>query len=328
MSFQHCFEIKQYQGEKTLKKDFNDALIIYNSETPASIKTSTNELMNWIEKPGRDSFQVLMFILYCEHSVAGFAMLTFHQQIKVITYEYVAIKNTFSSFASYFAYLDLLNRYVVEARLDVLYWITEINNKNKGKDVDKESILFKKILCMNQFGKLDAYYKTFPLATDEDTTFDAVLYLKTNDRIRQISIDTYLKIVESIKNYYDSWYRRFLTPKDYELYERLAQQTREQIKKNISNLHEVHVSYLDCPLLAPEEKIHTAVMPMIEQRQLAWWKFPIILVGIILITVILTVTIIFIFRALNLDISNVAIIIGNTVSAFITSFIAWRNNKK
>ena len=271
MEFQHLFEIKRYQGEKALKNDFSEALIVYNSETPASIKTSTNELVSWIEKPRHGSFQVLSFILYCEHTVAGFAMLAFHQQVKVMSYEYVAIKNTFSSFASYFAYLDLINRYVAETRIDVLYWITEINNKNKGKDVDKESTLFKKLLCMNQFGKLDAYYKTFPLGTDEDTTFEAILYIKTNDRIRQISIDTYLKIVASIKNYYNSWYRCFMTSNEYNQYESSTQQIQEQIKIKVSNLQEVSVSYIDCPLLTPEEKIHTELMPKVESRRLQWW---------------------------------------------------------
>lgn len=328
MAFQHLFEIKRYQGEKALKNDFNEALIIYNSETPASIKTSTNELVSWIEKPRHNSFQVLLFILYCEHTVSGFAMLTFHQQVKVMSYEYVAIKNTFSSFASYYAYLDLINRYVAEIGIDVLYWITEINNKNKGKDVDKESTLFKKILCMNQFGKLDAYYKTFPLGTDEDTTFEAILYLKTNDRIRQISVDTYLKIVASIKNYYNSWYRCFMTSNEYDLYESSTRQIQEQIRNKVSNIREVPVSYIDCPLLTPEEKIHTELMPKVESRRLQWWYFPLVLIVIIVISVVLTVAFIFIFRLLGLELSNVSIILASTTSALISSYITLRNNKK
>lgn len=328
MEFQHLFEIKRYQGEKTFKNDFNEALNIYISETPAAIKTSSNELVSWIAKPRHGPFQVLLFILYCEHTVAGFAMLTFHQQIKVMSYEYVAIKNTFSSFASYFAYLDLINRYVVETGIDVLYWITEINNKNRGKDVDKESTLFKKLLCMNQFGKLDAYYKTFPLGIVEDTSFDAILYLKTNDRIRQISVDTYLKIVTSIKNYYNSWYRCFMTSDEYNQYESLTQQIQEQINNKVSNLHEVSVSYIDCPLITPEEKIHTELMPKVESQRRLWWHLPLVLIGIIIISVILTFAFIVIFRIFDLELSNVSIILASTTSALITSYIAWRNNKK
>ena len=328
MDFQHLFEIKRYQGEKALKNDFTNALIIYNSETPASIKTSTSELVSWIEKPGHGPFQVLPFILYCEHTVAGFAMLTLHKQVKVISYEYIAIKNTFSSFASYFSYMDLINRYVVETGIDVQYWITEINNKNKGKDVDKESTLFKKLLCMNQFGKLDAYYKTFPLGANEDTTFDAVLYLKTNDRIHQISVDTYLQIVASIKNYYDSWYHYFMTSDEYNKYESSTQQIQEQIKNKVSNLREVPVSYIDCPLLTPEEKIHTELMPKVESQRPRWWHFLLALIGIIVISVVVTVAFIIIFQIIGHELSNVSIILASITSALISSSIAWRNNKK
>ena len=325
---QHLFGIKRFKGEKNLENDFTSALLVYNAETPAVIKTNTNELASWIRNPRNATFEVLAFILYCDEFVAGFAMLTYHTQIKVITYEYIALKTIFSSFASYFSYLDLLNRYITDNGYDVLYWITEINNKDKGTKVDKESTLFKKLLCLNQFGKLDVFYKTFPLEFDEDSIFEAILYIKTNDRIQQISKETYIKIVDAIKSYYACWYQTFMTTDDFKRYNELLKEIYNQIINKVSVYSSIHISYIDCPLLTPEEKIHTSIMPKVEIKRYSWLRVALILLFIIMIATALTICIYYIFKCIGIEISQVAIIIANAVSTLTTSYIALKSGRK
>ena len=107
---QHVFRILRYTGsETTLKDDFAKALKIYIGSTPATIKTNSNEISSWISDSTESHVEVLVFILYCDDVVVGFAMMTYYKHIHIMAYEYISIENNYSSFASYFAYLDLLN---------------------------------------------------------------------------------------------------------------------------------------------------------------------------------------------------------------------------
>ena len=102
---------------------------------------------------------------------------------------------------------------------------------------------------------------TFPLGLDKDSSFDAVMYIKSNDRIKQISKDKYMKIVESIKEYYAVWYKRFMSNEDYSRYCQILCDVFEKIKRNQASIDSVPISYIDCPLLTPGEKTHTVIVP-------------------------------------------------------------------
>lgn len=326
---QHQFGLKRFDASTPyLKDDFAKALKIYIDQTPADIKTNSNELSNWLMRPDETHFEVLVFILYCDSEVVGLAMMTYHKQVRVMAYEYIAIENQYSSFALYFSYLDLLNSYSIENGYDVLYWIVEINNRNGGNDIDKESVLFKKLLCLNQFGKIDAYHQTFPLGLDRDSSFEAVLYIKSNDRIKQISKDKYLKIIESIKEYYAVWYKRYMTNENFSRYNQILCEIFEKIKRNQTSGDSVPISYIDCPLLTPGEKTHTVIVPQIHTQKKKKWLIPIAIIGIIAIASIIAALCLKIFTKLGIDISSISIIIANIASALISAFFLWFIGKK
>ena len=326
---QHLFELKRFDSTtSSLKNDFAKALKVYVDQTPADIKTNSNELSSWLTRPYKAHFEMLVFILYCDGEVVGLAMMTYHQQVQVMAYEYIAIDNAYSSFASYFSYLDLLNSYTAENGYDVLYWIVEINNRNGGKDIDKESVLFKKILCLSQFGKIEAYHMTFPLGLDKDSSFDAVMYIKSNDRIKQISKDKYMKIVESIKEYYAVWYKRFMSNEDYSRYCQILCDVFEKIKRNQASINSVPISYIDCPLLTPGEKTHTVIVPNTNATKKKKWLVPVAILGIVAIASIIAAVCWMIFTKFGIDISSIAIIIANVAAALISAFFLWFIGKK
>lgn len=326
---QHLFAIKRFDNTTgNLRDDFSKALRIYIDQTPAVIKTNSNELSSWIARPVESQFEVLIFVLYCDSEVVGLAMMTYHRQVQAMAYEYVAIDSAYSSFASYFSYLDLLNCYTIENGYDVQYWITEINNRDGGRDIDKESVLFKKLLCLNQFGKLDAYYISYPLGLDKDSSFEAVLYIKSNDRIKQISQEKYLKIVESIKEYYSLWYKRFMTNEEYGCYCLFLQEVYEKIKKHQAPEEFVQISYIDCPLLTPGERTHTILTPQNNTPKKKKWLVPISVLGIIVIASIIAAVCWLVFTKYGIDISSISIIIANIASALISAFFLWFIGKK
>lgn len=323
---QHVFKILRYNGsDPTLKDDFVKALKIYIESTPATIKTNSNEILSWIEKSVESHVEVLAFILYCDGAVVGFAMMTYYKQIHVMAYEYISIESNYSSFASYFSYLDLLNSYTAENGYDVLYWMTDINS---GQDVDKESNLFKKLLCMHQFGKLDAYFRTFPIGLDMDSTFDSVLFIKSNDRIKQISKIKYLKIVEAIRDYYSVWYKKFMTDDDFNNYNSIIQEIFVRIKSSLESKDRVSVSYIDCPLLTPGEQTHTVVVPKEKEKKRKKWMIPVAIAGIVAIASLIAATCWLIFNKLGVDISSVAIIIANVFSSLLSAFFIWYLRKR
>lgn len=323
----NLFEIQRYKGESELEDDFVKSLRIYNAETPAAIKTQTNELLNWIKDPKDSALEVLAFILYCNGKVVGFAMMTYHKQIKVMAYEYVSLDIPYTSFASYFSYIDLLNSYAIQSNYDVLYWITEINNKNGGKEADKESVIFKRVLCLNQFGKIDAHFKTFPMGFIEDSVFDAFIYINSNDRIAQISTSYYLKIVESIKDYYDCWYRRYMHDSDYQKYKMSLNAVYDSIKANIPATGSISISYIDCPLIAPGENIPLKTMPKEQAPKKKHWRFILVMLGIVIASCVIAWFCSFLFKKIGLDISSVAVIIGNVSAALLSAFFAFQGKK-
>lgn len=326
---QHLFELKRYDATTdNLQEDYVKALKIYVDQTPATIKTNSNEISNWIARPESSKYDVLVFILYCDGKVIGFAMMTYHKQVKAMAYEYIALESSYSSFASYFSYIDLLNSYTTENGYDVQYWITEINNKDGGKDIDKESVLFKKLLCLNQFGKLSAYYISFPLGIDKDSSFEAVLYIKSNDRIKQISKEKYLKIVKSLKDYYSIWYKRFMTDEEYSNYSLLINEIYAKIIDNQAPGDFITISYIDCPLLTPGERTHAILMPQSNTPKKKKWLIPFGVLGIVVIASIIAALCGFIFKKCGIDISSISIIIANVASALISAFFLWFIGKK
>lgn len=326
---QYRFELKKFDATTTtLRNDFAKALKIYIDQTPPDIKTNSNELLSWLDRPYETHFEVLVFILYCDGEVVGLAMMTYHKHVQAMAYEYIAIEDTYSSFASYFSYLDLLNSYTIENGYDVLYWIVEINNRNGGKDIDKESILFKKLLCLNQFGKVDAYHQTFPLGLDKDSSFEAVLYIKSNDRIKQISKEKYLKIIESIKEYYAIWYKRYMPSEEYTQYIQILREIFEKIKSNQASGECVPISYIDCPLLSPGENTHTIVAPQTNVAKKKKWLIPVAIIAIIIIASVMAAVCLMIFTKLGIDLSSISIIIASVASALITAFFSWFIGKK
>ncbi len=245
---------------KTTDLDYMEGLKIYNNTTPTEIKTATNEITHWLENSSKNyGFEVYIFTLYVNNKLVGLAMLTYIFKSKIILYEYIAFKNEYRVNTTFFVFVDLIETYFNELSLDISAFVVEINNKNNGNDIDKESKFFKQLICLQGFGMLNFNYQTLPIGTDNhESSFDAFLYIKMNDLKSNISKHTYLQIVESIyKDYTCTWFQPFLNREENEAYLNKAEIDLDNIKKKLSNKDTVDVLTTNCTLFDNSDMNHT-----------------------------------------------------------------------
>ena len=123
-------------------------------------------------------FEIMLFSLYLNNMVVGLAMLTYLKKQKTIIFEYLALQPSFRLNAVFFTYISLLQNYINDSNTDVAYYIIEINNRNKGENIDKESRLFKRLFCLENYGKINALYYSLPLGLyNHESYFESLLYI-------------------------------------------------------------------------------------------------------------------------------------------------------
>jgi hypothetical protein len=325
--FEHKFAIKRLTKETD--NGYYEAIQIYNDTTPVEIKTSTNEIAHWIRKEGK--FKTMVFVLYLDNKVIGFSMIGYIVANKIAVIDYIALKPEYRLNSVFFSYISLLQDYFRESVIDVSYYINEISNKGEGKNIDKESKLFKKLICLEGFGKINSIYHTPPLGlTNHESEFESFLYIKTNDNIKQISRETYLDIVHSIYyDYFYEWYKDFLLDqKEINEYKQRLDNNFTAIKKNIVNNLSCDVTYAECPLISEQlvnEKTHG---PLPKAKN----KSPKIILILIPIILIVPVAIIYFYnimlKVLNISFDSVSIIIGSYISAIVTTLSAFLISRK
>lgn len=319
---EHRFAVKRII--KASSEDYISALRIYNETTPPDIKTNTNELTYWLEQSRVDfPFDVMLFSLYLNNMVIGLAMLTYIKKQKTIIFEYLALQPPFRLNAVFFTYLSLLQNYINECNIDVFYYITEISNRNQGESIDKESKLFKRLFCLENYGKVNALYYSLPLGLyNYESYFEAFLYIKTNDNISQISKETYIDLVRSIYfDYYLIWYHPFMDVEGYIQYKKRVEHIYELILQKVMNKTFCEISYVDCPLFHESGYIQSnPILPVIATSQKRYLFF--LIPGFIACTILIVWLYNTILAWLGIPINHVGVIIGNITSAIITTLSA------
>ncbi|MHC5248731.1 hypothetical protein [Enterococcus sp. LJL90] len=244
-------ENKSYSSEfsivritKTDTKEYADALRIYNKETPSEIKTDSNEITSMLSKKDILDFEIYGFILNYNGKVSGLALLTYLKDSKSILIEYIAIDSQIRTNIAFLVYLNLLRSYIVDIALDVSYWLVEISNKDNGENIDKESRLFRKLIYLDNFGKLEGKYKTLPIGQDNyESSFEASLYINAGDNVSSISKETYLQIVQSIYYYSVRWFEYFDILDKTTNFQEIVEKNINEIKKTIKLKPKIIIEY-------------------------------------------------------------------------------------
>ncbi len=316
---EHKFSIKRVG--KTTEEDYVKALRIYNDTTPFEIKTPTNEITYWISRQRVSTpFEVYAFILYLNDEVIGLSMTTYIKKVKIVVDEYLAVYDQYRIQTIFLVYESLIQNYYKEIGIEISYYLTEISYKESGKEMDRESRISLKMLCIEEYGKIDALYYALPLGLDNhESNFVAYIYIKGVEPVQSISPKTYQNIVDAI--YYDywyTWYSTILPSADLAIYKNLIDNNFEQIKNSILNSSSsLPIIHSNCNYLDVDADISKVPIPA--KKQSHCHIFLIIAPIIIILPLFIIWGYSEALKILNMSISSISTMIGTIISAMITS---------
>lgn len=315
---------------KTTDDEYIKALYVYNDTTPTDIKTNTNEITFWLNKKNESNpFELLLFALYLDDTIIGLSMLCYVKKQRIVIYDYIALIEKYRVNTVFFPFINLLQNYISSHGFDVAYYVVEISNKNNGKSIDKESILFKKLICLEGFGMIRAKYYTLPLGlSNHESSFEAFVYIKSNDGLNQISKETFLGIVQAIYyEYYLTWYSALLPPNDLFEYKQKIDACHDSITKQISSEISFEVTHSECSVLGDTKDEKTfGYLPSQQKRK--FHLYPIIALVLIISPIIIIWGYNFILQKLNIPLSSVNSTVGGVFGAILSSITAFMIAKK
>lgn len=202
------FSIKHFESSED--KDFVNALTIYNNTIPVDTKTSTNEIIFFVDNcnihPQR---QMFFFGLYVNGTLIGFVESGYLRHTKTIIIDYIVLKDEYHLNSIFYPLFSLLQRYFSEALIDYSYIVTEVSTKCPEESVDSESFFSRKMLQMEDFRLIDALYMQPKLGiNNEESNFKFQLMIKSIQPLVSIKKTTYLNIVKDIYfEHYNTWYQ-------------------------------------------------------------------------------------------------------------------------
>lgn len=271
--------------QKTSSRDYTDAIKIYNDTTPNEIKTNADEITSILAEDDYEDFKPFAFILRYNDKTLGFAFLIYLKESRSLLIEYLALDASIRSNSSFLIYLGLLKSYFSDVKLDLSYWLVEISFRNNGKDVDKESRFFRKLLYLENYGKANAPYHTLQIGPDNfESSFEANIYLKSdcNDLISTISRKTYVQIVQNIYNYSKFWFNKFNGDTSTKEHEERIKLNLSDIKKMTKKSDHVTIEYSNSDSIINKDYFENTSKILPTEKTFSWKRNSILIsVGLI-----------------------------------------------
>lgn len=326
--FENRYVIKQI--EKSTDEGYSEALKIYCDETPAGIYTNSNEITKWLDDPDDDSqFEMIIYALYLDNRVIGFAQITYLLVQKVAILDYITLANPYRVNSAFLVFLSLIQYHLSLSGRSILYYIAEISNKDGGANIDRESAFYKRIVCLENFGYINSKYYNIPLGlSNHEDTFESVMYIKTNDSLKCINKETFIDIVSSIcYDYYLKWYSKFLEKDELNKYKERLDKCYNSIKQGTSSAVQLEILYPSCPLFS-EQSIGKTSGPLPAQRKKEIAKLPIVILISLIIPIVLVLIYSWILHCLNIQFSTVSTFIGSSISAIVSACITLKVNPR
>lgn len=326
----YLFKIRRI--EKSTDSDYLSALKIYNETTPYEIKTNTNEITMWLDrKEDTDPFEPMFFALYYGHTLSGFAMMTYIKGQRLAILEYVALAPQYRVNAVFFCYINLLENYLNVNQYDVAFIINEVSNRRNGSDIDKESQIFSKLLCIEGYAKISAPYLTPPLGTNNyESSFDAFLFAKSAGNVHELEKQTYLDIVKSIYfDYFLTWYTHVLPQNEVARYTEILKKCFESVSKSLNSTVTVSAVYSECPILQNNSQtLKTSGLPPAVEKKPKVALYVFLAAILIICPVIIVYCYNYVFSLLSLSMGASSNIIGDCLGATITAGVTLYLAKK
>lgn len=300
-------------------------------ETPKEIRTNSNEITYWLDRKVLDkSFEMMIFVLYLDNSLIGFSQITYIKSQQIVILDYISLKSPYRVNSVFLVFLSMIQNYLISTGKQITYYIAEIGNKDKGKNIDRESAFYKRVICLENFGQVMNKYYNIPLGIDNyESEFEALMYIKTNDNISYINKETFHSIVHAIcYEYYYVWYSAFLNDEDLTLYKDKLDKCFHDIKKNSLESDHINIMYPNCPLFPQSTTNKTfGIVPARKKKSYAEVLF--LIIAVVIIPIVLALLYSTLLPYLNLQFGNISTFVGGLIGTCVTSYIAFRfGNKK
>lgn len=326
--FENKYVIKQI--EKSTDDGYLEALKIYNEETPPGIYTNSNEITKWLDNPEDGSqFEMIIYALYLDNRVIGFAQITYLLVPKVAILDYITLTNSYRVNSAFLVFLSLIQYHLSLSGRSILYYIAEISNKDGGINIDRESAFYKRIICLENFGYVNSKYHNIPLGlTNHEDAFESVMYIKTNDNTKYISKETFTDIVSTIcYDYYLKWYSKFLEEDELNKYKERLDNCYNSIKQGASTAVQLEIVYPLCPLFTEQPSSKTSG-PLPAQKKKVIPKLAITILLSLLVPIVLVLIYSWLLHWLNIQFSSVSTFVGSSISAIVSACVALKINSR
>lgn len=303
-----------------LDKEYIKSIAVYNRTTPVCIKTDSNEIAYWINNKN-DKFQIYVFSLFIKNINVGFAMTTFLKKEKILIIDYLALDAEYKNNTVFLSFFTLIQLFFHERKMDINYFMVEISNKNNGIDVDKESQMFLKFLCLEDFFRVNHEYNSLPLGTNNpESCFSAYLYLKSIDSQHAISRNTFINLISSLYNdYYLEWYKPFFSSQEIIDYQNHITQYLNNLKDSIPQEATINLDFSCCRNIDKYQKTNYSNIPLSKFRNK---KFYIILLIMLMIPIPIIWMYNFILEQLGIPITSVNAILGAVLGAIFAAILS------
>lgn len=320
------FSIKEINN--VFDKDYIKSLAIYNQSTPVCIKTNSNEITYWLSHKN-EKFQLHVFSLFIKNINVGFAMTSYLKNKHILIIDYLALDEKYKNNTVFLSFFTLIQLYFNEIKIDINYVIVEISNKNNGIDVDKESQLFLKFLCLEDFYKINYEYTSLPLGVNNsESSFKAFLYIKSADKQHSINKETFIDFVECLYiDYYLEWYLAFLSEAQKSDYQTTIDESLNALKESIPQNSSILLDFTCCRGGEADDLFTTnSNIPLNKPKS----KKSFIILCVLLL--ILPIPIIwgynFVLEKLGIEITSVNAILGGVISAVCMAILSIFITKK
>src|SRR5205085_10300358 len=124
-SSQSSYRFKRFLNSSD--PDFAAALLVYIRNTPANIRTDTNEIVYWLDNFSakfKDNFYVFGF--YRNHQLVGYAQAVYFWEERLIVLDYIAIDEGYRGNNVFYEFVDQMRHFLEDMHPEYRYGITEV----------------------------------------------------------------------------------------------------------------------------------------------------------------------------------------------------------
>lgn len=215
------YELRRF--EDATAPDFMAALQLYRQYTPASVRTSTNEIVYWLsnyEKQGGD--ELFLFGFFLNDDLVGYAQLVLFTQANFLIIDYLVIDERRRSLNVFFEFFEHIKAYLLDHGYEPRFAVAEVAHYSMEEAIQGEAKMMARLLKFAGFRAVKApYYQPMLGTSNYESKMRATLLMFSIDPLQTLRRETYLQIVRSV--YYDHYLRW------YSMYDQLRPLYRQHI---------------------------------------------------------------------------------------------------